>query len=87
MRMPVATARQLLAYCSDRDGEVIAPYHGYTVRVGQRVGVLYVDRTLPFGKGGRHPVTVDFRSSSFYGPASDACQGVIDRLPFEPSPS
>ena len=87
MRMPVATARQLLAYCSDRDGEVIAPYHGYTVRVGQRVGVLSVDHTVPFGGGVRHPVTVDFSSSSLYWPASDACQGVIDRLPFEPSPS
>jgi len=66
---------------------VIAPYHGYTVRVGQRVGVLFVDRTVPFGRGVRHPVTVDFSSFSFYWAASDACQGVIDRLPFAPSPS
>jgi hypothetical protein len=83
--MNVAASRRLVAYCSDGDGEVIAPYHGYTVRVGQRVGVLLVDRTVPFGRGVRHPVAVDFTSSSFYWPASAACQGVIDRLPFEPS--
>ena len=85
--MNVATARQLVAYCSDQDGEVIAPYHGYTVRVGTRVGVLYVDRTVPFGRGFRHQVTVDFSATSFYWAASDACQNVIDRLPFAPSPA
>ena len=85
--MNVATARQLVAYCSDQDGEVIAPYHGYTVRVGQRVGVLSVDRTVPFGRGVRHQVTVDFTSASLYWAASDACQKVIDRLGFAPPPA
>jgi len=84
--MNVTTSRQLVTYCSDQEGEVLAPYYGYTVRVGQRVGVLYVDFTVPFGRGGRHRVTVDFCSSSPYWPASDACQGVIDRLSFAPSP-
>jgi hypothetical protein len=83
--MDVATARQLITYCSDPDGQVLAAYNGYTVRVGQRTGVLYFDRTVPPGRG-RHQVTVDFSSSSFYGPASAACQDVINRLPFEPLP-
>ena len=49
MTMQVATARQIVTYCSDQDGEVLAAYHGYTVRVGPRFGVLCVDRTAPFG--------------------------------------
>ena len=84
--MDVATARQVVTYCSDQEGQVLAAYHGYTVRVGPRVGVLYFDRTFPLGGGKRHQVTVDFSSSSFYGPASDACQAVVDRLPFAPPP-
>src|SRR5919202_5973867 len=85
--MNVATARQLVAYCSDEEGEVIAPYHGYTVRVGHRVGVLSVERTVPCGRGVQHQVTVDFSPASFYWAASDACQDVIDRLPFGPFPA
>src|SRR5436305_9648310 len=85
--MDVTTARQAVTYCSDQDGQVLAPYYGYTVRLGPRTGVLYLDRTVPFGAGKTHRVTVDFSSSSFYGPAGDVCQDVIDRLPFELSPS
>src|SRR4051794_18972929 len=85
--MDVAAARQVVTHCSDQDGQVLAAYYGYTVRLWQRTGVLYLDRTVPFGAGKTHQVTVDFSSSSFYGPAGDVCQDVIDRLPFEPSPS
>ena len=84
--MDVATSRQVVTSCSDQEGQVLAPYNGYTVRVGPRFGVLCVDRTAPFGVGQRHQVTVDFCSASCYGPASDVCQDVIDRLPFAPFP-
>ena len=85
--MDVATARQVVTYCSDHQGEVLAAYHGYTVRVGDRTGLLYFDSTYPVGAGKPHQVTVDFSSASFYGAASDACQAVIDCLPFQPLPS
>ena len=85
--MDLATARQVVTSCSDQDGQVLAPYHGYTVRVGARTGVLYFDRTFPFGSGQPHQVEVDFSSASYYWTASDACQDVIDRLSFQPLPS
>jgi len=84
--MNTDTAYSLVAYCSDKDGQVLAPYNGYKVHVGDRTGVLYFDRTFPFGGGKLHQITVDFSSSSFYGTASDVCQDVIDRLPFQPVP-
>ena len=83
----VATARQVVTYCSDQDGQVLAPYNGYTVRVGSRTGVLYFDHTFPLGSRQPHQVAVDFSSASFYGAASDACQDVVNCLPFEPLPS
>jgi len=85
--MDVATVRQVVTYCSDQDGKVLAAYNGYTVRVGDRTGVLYFDHTFLLGSRQPHQVAVDFSSTSFYGSASDACQDVIDRLSFQPLPS
>jgi hypothetical protein len=85
--MDVVSVRQVVTYCSDQDGQVLAAYHGYTVRVGDRTGVLYFDRTYHVGSGKPHQVTVDFSSASFYGAASDACQDIINRLPFQPLPN